>query len=331
MNIGIIGAGGIAAAHALGINHLPDEVFRLRASCDTDFAKAAAFCEKYGGEPVGRADELLADPEVDAVIVALPHGLHASVGIQALRAGKHVLVEKPMAPTVAECRELIAAAAETGRTLQVGHEFYLYPCIRKAREILQSGELGRPLLMRGELCSYIYNRLDTWWMDFEKARGGPAINMGVHQFDTASFLAGRPPRRARGEFRQLDSRAAPGIEDYFRMELDFGDGLTADCRLYSFLEKADFAKPNMTVLCERGWVSAWSNELLTQTGKEPVETRHRQDGSQAFMVFAEQMRQFHDFIVKGVRPRATGEFGLAAVACIEAAGRGGLGPWVDIA
>lgn len=330
MNIGIIGTGGIAAAHALGINSLDDAIARLYSCCDIDQSKLEAFCSEYGGKPFGTVEAMLDDKDLDAVVICLPHGLHAPIGIQAMQAGKHVLVEKPMASCVADCRELIRTSRETGKKLQVGHEYYLYPTVQKAAQILQSGEIGRPLMVKAECPSYIYNLLGTWWMDFEKAKGGPAINMGPHLVDIVGFILNKKPRRVRGFSRQLHSKAVKGIEDYFVMELDFGDGIFGDNRIYSFAEKVEAIKPAVTIFGEDGYLTVWSNELLVQHRGGTLESRLKADGSKACLVFAEQIRQFCCFVEQNIEPRTTGQFGLEAVACIEGAVRGDGGSWQSI-
>jgi len=322
MNIGILGTGGIAAAHALGINSLEDTIARLYACCDIDQAKVEKFCQTYGGRPFSDLDLMLADPALDAVIVCLPHGLHARMGIKVMKAGKHVLVEKPMAPNVAECKKLIQGSKETGKKLQIGHEYFLYPTVQEAAKVIRSGELGKPLMVRAELSSYIYNKLGTWWMDFEQSKGGSAINMGVHLIDITSFILNKNPKRVRGFSRQLHPQAVKGIEDYFVMELDFGDGMFSDNHIYSFEKKIDVMRPAVTVFCEEGSLSVWSNELVIQKGSDALETRLKGDGSKAYLVFAEQIKLFKDFVEKGTTPRATGRFGMEAVACIEAAVNG---------
>ena len=159
MNIGIIGTGAIGTAHAMGINCLDDDLVHLHACCDLNKETLQKFCGEYGGTAFNNIDKMLEDKELDAVIVCLPHGLHCEVGIKVLESGKHLLVEKPMAPTVEECQLLIDTAKRCDRKLQVGHEYYLYPAVREARKVLDSGEIGAPLMIKSEVYSYIYNLL----------------------------------------------------------------------------------------------------------------------------------------------------------------------------
>ncbi|HVK91394.1 MAG TPA: Gfo/Idh/MocA family oxidoreductase, partial [Mycoplana sp.] len=108
LGIGIIGAGHFGAAHSRALGSVQGA--RLVAACRNDPAGLAAFTAEFGGKGYVDYRDLLADPAVDAVVVALPHHLHTDVAIACAKAGKHIMIEKPVAPTVAECRSILAAA-----------------------------------------------------------------------------------------------------------------------------------------------------------------------------------------------------------------------------
>ncbi|MDD5705532.1 MAG: Gfo/Idh/MocA family oxidoreductase [Kiritimatiellae bacterium] len=317
MNIGIIGTGNIAQAHALGLTHMDRSRIRLHGCYDADRDKMDKFVAEYPCKAYPNMDAMLRDRDVDAVVVCLPHGLHAEAGIRCLEAGKHLLVEKPMAPTVAECDALIQAAAKAGKRLCVGHEYSCFETIRAARNVLESGELGRPLMVKSEVAAYIYGRVGTWWMNPAVARGGPGINLGVHQVDAIAYLLNAMPRAVRGRAGQLYPQAVKGIEDYLHLELDFG-GIVADCRIYSFLKNlATAIEPGILVMCERGYLRVWTQTLVVHAVDKDPETRVTTQPSQGYLAFMAQFEAFQDYVEKGVAPRATGEYGRAMVKCIE--------------
>ena len=122
-----------------------DEV-RLVASCRENADAAAAFAAEHGGKSYRDWRALLDDPAVDAVLIATPHDLHEEIAIGAAQAGKHILLEKPMAPNVAACDAVLAAADANGVKLMIGHVMHFaLPCL-KAKEIVDSGVLGAPVL-----------------------------------------------------------------------------------------------------------------------------------------------------------------------------------------
>ena len=141
VRVGIIGLGGIARSHCDAIAGL-DNV-EIVAVADLLPAKRAEFMEKYN-IPKGYEThtELLQDRTVDAVAVVLGHQLHHQLTIDACNAGKHVLVEKPMAISLQQCDEMVAAAQENRVKLMVGLSQHFYSTSLKAKEILDSGELG---------------------------------------------------------------------------------------------------------------------------------------------------------------------------------------------
>jgi predicted dehydrogenase len=117
--------------------------FRLRWLCDLDIERARKVLGGYSTVQVSaELDEVLADPEVQAVAIATPAGTHLPIAMKALRAGKHVLVEKPLAATYDEGRELVEEAERRGLTLMCDHTYCYTPAVLRIRELLASGELG---------------------------------------------------------------------------------------------------------------------------------------------------------------------------------------------
>src|SRR5687768_13469210 len=144
IGIGIIGAGRICAAHATAALALPET--RLVAIADVDDARVAQAVGAFGGRGYHGYEPILQDPEVDAVVVALPHGLHRDVTVSCLAAGKHVLLEKPMAMTVPECDDMIAATGSAGKSLMVAHSQHYFPANLAAKELIQAGAIGNLVL-----------------------------------------------------------------------------------------------------------------------------------------------------------------------------------------
>ena len=141
-------------------------------------------------------DEALSDPAVQAVYVATPVFLHAPQTIQSLRAGKHLLCEKPMAMNEAEARTMVQAAEESGRTFGVAYYRRTYPKVQRAKQLLEAGAIGKPVL--AELTSHGWfgekenNR--SWLIDPAQAGGGPLYDIASHRIDVLNFLFGQPMR-----------------------------------------------------------------------------------------------------------------------------------------
>jgi predicted dehydrogenase len=133
---------------------------------------------------------------VNAVYVATPVFLHALQTIQSLRAGKHVLCEKPMAMNEAEARSMVQVAEESQRTLGVAYYRRSYPKVQRAKRLLEAGAIGRPLL--AELTSHAWfdptQGERSWLIDPAKAGGGPLFDIASHRIDVLNFLFGQPLR-----------------------------------------------------------------------------------------------------------------------------------------
>lgn len=149
--------------------------------------------ETYGGKGYASYEELLANEEVDAVSVCTPNYLHASLAIAAANAGKHVLVEKPMACSAEEGEQMIEAARKNGVYLMVGHNQRLMPPHVKAKEILDSGKLGRVLTFRTSFGhpgpeGWSVDGADSWFFRKEEAIMGAMGDLGVHKSDFIRYL-----------------------------------------------------------------------------------------------------------------------------------------------
>ena len=192
IRFGIIGCGNIGPTHAGAIQQIEDA--RLVAVADTDRDRAEKVAEKHGvGRVYDRHTDLIADPEIDAVCICTPSGMHADHAVAALRAGKHALVEKPMDISLEACDRMIAAEEETGRKLAIVSQHRFDAATLLVKEALDSGKLGRIVLADASVkwwrTQAYYDSGDwrgTWAMD----GGGALMNQGVHTVDLLQWLAG---------------------------------------------------------------------------------------------------------------------------------------------
>lgn len=167
----------------------------LRYACDLDATRAAALAESHPGcQAVTAWAAVVADPAVDACIVATLNGALAPLALAAARAGKHVLVEKPGALNAAQLRAVQAAAAATGARVRLGYNHRFHPALQKARELFESGALGPMMFLRGRYGHggrLGYNR--EWRADPSLSGGGELIDQGVHLIDLAGWFLGEFP------------------------------------------------------------------------------------------------------------------------------------------
>jgi 1,5-anhydro-D-fructose reductase (1,5-anhydro-D-mannitol-forming) len=156
-----------------------------------DASKAAQYRVRTW-ESLGMA---LSDPAVDAVYVATPVFLHASQTIQSLRAGKHVICEKPMAMNEPEARSMLQVAEQSGRLFGVAYYRRCYPKVQRAKQLLQQGAVGKPVV--AELTNHMWfdgSGRRSWLVYPAKAGGGPLFDIASHRIDVLNFWFGTPLR-----------------------------------------------------------------------------------------------------------------------------------------
>ena len=196
VRVGVVGCGLIARReHLPSYTSNPDAELVGVTSGRRETAEAAA--REFGARRVyDTFDELLADPEVEAVDLCTPNALHAPMAIAAARAGKHVLVEKPMALTLTEADAMIGAARESGVLLMVAHNLRYVPVYEQIKRIVAEGVIGRPFSARGSFMhagpDEFWGADSEWFWDAAQAGGGSLFDMGIHMIDLLRWFIGRP-------------------------------------------------------------------------------------------------------------------------------------------
>ena len=212
--VGLIGLGEIGQVHAAGIRLAPSAW--LAAVADTAPDRLRPFAGE-GVRAYREAGELIADSQVGTVSVCLPHHLHFPVALQAIRAGKNVLVEKPLAIGPEQGRELVDAAAAAGVALGVSHNQVFYAPHAEAKRLIETGAIGRPVLIRLRLG--MGPPWGGWRGRTDQAGGGLLYDAGVHRLYLALFFFGP----VRGVHAVLDAPRQQG-ETFAVAILEFASG-----------------------------------------------------------------------------------------------------------
>ncbi|MEV3939206.1 Gfo/Idh/MocA family oxidoreductase [Glycomyces sp. NPDC049804] len=196
LRIGIIGTGGIAGAHIAGYLAFPDEC-AVVALADVVPGKAAERAAEFGlADAVGYDDPLrmIAEARLDLVSIATPPSTHAALAVAALDAGAHVLVEKPMAPSLEECDAMLAAQERSGKLLSVVAQNRFRDDLAALKAVVDSGVIGSVSHVRVD--SAWWRGLpyyDLWWRGtWEKEGGGCTLNHAIHHIDLLLWLMGSP-------------------------------------------------------------------------------------------------------------------------------------------
>lgn len=187
LRIAVIGTGGMGGTHVAGMAAIPN--VEVTWVVDIDLPRAETVATTVGARPTASMDEALADPEVDAVLIALPTSLHRMATEAAAKAGKHVFCEKPIARVADDGAAMIAACAAAGVTLMIGHVVRFFPEYQRVKDMLDRGDLGRIATIRTSRTNPPVQERSPWFADVEK-NGGVVLDLMVHDFDTLCWLFG---------------------------------------------------------------------------------------------------------------------------------------------
>jgi len=268
----VVGAGFIADSHIRALTAQARAT--LAGVVDVDPARAAAFGYAHGNARHGSdLAEALTWPDVDAVIVCTPNDTHVAIALDVAAAGKHLLIEKPLATSVAGARQVVDAFAAAGRVVAAAHTHRRYDYGIAVRSVIESGAIGTPVAARlSVLGGWIWPDWRAWVLDPERS-GGHSLHNGVHLLDLVTWWLGDEPRRvyARGR-RQTAGELR--IYDYLEMTVEYARGGTAVCEMSRAHRPGSFGYRDVLVagtdgLIEQGW-DAESSLLFTEGGLAQV-------------------------------------------------------------
>lgn len=250
MRIGLIGAGAVAPFHMNAARSLAGAA--MTAVCDLDEGAARRASALAPGARIFTDHRRMLDEDVvDAVIVNTPHALHLPITVDAARAGKHVLVEKPMATTLEDCDLMASACRDAGVALAVGHIQHFLPDKVAANRLIASGELGDVLMIRDNRSTdYRPGTRSPWFFDREIAGGGALFNIGAHCLDRSLRFGGA---RASQISAAVAHRFGSPVETDGVLRLQLENGVEV---AISIVSDPPTRGDLLTVVCERGTVEA---------------------------------------------------------------------------
>jgi len=337
VNVGIIGCGSITK-----FRHAPEYSSNKDANIagffDPQKERSLEMVQMYGGKAYESIEEMLTDKSVDAVSVCTANRFHASITIEALKAGKHVLCEKPMATSVEDAEKMIDAARESGKSLMVGHNQRLTDAHVKAKKILESGELGRIISFRttfshGGPESWSADKSSkTWFFNKKDAVMGSMGDLGIHKADLIRWLIGDEIVEVIASVLTLDKKGPQGelieVDDNALCILRSKTGITGMLTV-SWTNYG--VEDNSTILyCSEGVMKIYGNpefplEIIWKNGEKAfykigsIQTNENQTKSGIIDLFI-------DSLVKGIPPAISGEDGLASLkiifACMKSSAQG---------
>lgn len=295
---------------------------RVAALVSGDPAKAKRVAAQYGVPErsiydYAGFDRIGNNPDVDIVYVILPNSMHAEYTIRAARAGKHVMCEKPMAVSTAECEAMIAACKAAGKKLMIGYRCHFEPHNLAAMKLAHDGGVGR-IRYVGSEHGFVQRDPSKWRLKKALAGGGSLMDMGIYSLQAARYMTGEEPVSviARSSTDRSDPRFHE-VEDLIEWTLAFPSGALASC-----MSSYSSGHNHIRLTGDKGWI-----DLEPATSYEHQRMRVRVgDVEQEFTpspgpganMFAAQLDHLSDCVLSGTTPIVSGEEGLRDMRIIEA-------------
>ena len=271
-HFGILGCGMIANIHAQAIQEIPNAT--LIGVADNRVENAERFAKQYGVRPYDSYEQMLSDPTLDVICICTPSGFHAQNAMEALKHGKHVVLEKPMALSTESADEIIATCEKTGKLLTVISQLRFSDDILKVKKLLTENAFGKITLC--SLYMKYYRSQEYYssspWKGTKKFDGGGALmNQGIHGVDLLEYIVG-PVKEVQGKARTLSH--AIEVEDTAVAMLEFKNGALG------VIEASSCAYPGferrLEIHGDRGYVLLKNNKIEkmmvneTEVHSEPI-------------------------------------------------------------
>ena len=319
MKAAIIGCGNIHGFHAEGIKK--SGFAELAAVADIDAGRSGASAARYGCDFYTDYREVLKNPEIDAVHICTPHYLHAPMAIDAMRMGKHVLVEKPMAISSSDAVEMTKVSRETGKQICVCFQNRYNATSLKIKEMLDSGQLGTATGARAFVTwnrGAAYYAGGAWRGTWKEEGGGVLINQAIHTLDLLQWFLG-DIAGIKGSYDTKLLKDVIEVEDTAEAVIKFKSGAVA--LFYATNCYVTDSPILLEVICEKAKLTL--EEKLTITYKdgstEVVTENDKATGEKAYWGCGHEalIRDFYDSLIKGRELFVDGTRGITALRMIE--------------
>ena len=189
-----------------------------------DEARRSEFAERFGCEAAPSFEAAVGHPEVEGVLLVTPNDVHEEQSVACAERGRHVFVEKPIADSLDAAERMRRVCVDAGVTLMVGHAFRRLGAVRRVKELIDDGALGRVVLAEANMSLPGSFKPEAWRARRDRNRGGPIMQLGVHHVDTLAYWLG-PVSRASGRFAHVHTQAE--IDDVGVVTLEFESGALA--------------------------------------------------------------------------------------------------------
>jgi predicted dehydrogenase len=260
-------------------------------------------------------DQIAQNPDVDVIYIVLPTGMHAEYTIRAAKAGKHILCEKPMAVSAAECQQMIDACKQADRKLMIGYRVRYDPFNQTAIKMCRDGSMGRIIHISSDH-GFPMGDPNAWRLNKKLAGGGALLDIGIYALNACRYLAGEDPIEITAQtYTPKDDPRFQQVEDGCVWTMKFPSGILSTCSTsYTYANQNRYR-----VVGTEGWFEAEpgtaynDNRMYVSRGWQVQERKIEQVNQ-----FAAEMDHFAECILQNKQPLTPGEEGLADLRVIDA-------------
>lgn len=318
LNVALVGCGIISGAHLRAYEKVRERA-RVVVCCDSDRSRAKEAAGSIGASVSTDYSDVLADPGIGAVDLCLPHHLHADMAVAAARAGKHILCEKPLALSIAECDAMIAAARAAGVVLMHGENMRMAENVERAAAMVQEGRLGTVVGLQATYAHWQREALNTGWRARpEESGGGHLMDGAIHWIDVLRHIGG-DVAAVHAMLQRYRPELGASSEDTGVLSLRFSAGHVG--QLFAcHASRGRGAAPTLTVFGTEGCLSldapGQGSLVLYARDRDPEPVPVKHDWS---TTFDREIAHFLDVVLDGAPLRARPEDGRENVRVVLAA------------
>lgn len=334
LRIGLIGIGGIGKVHGICFMNNPE--VEVLAAC----ARTKENLEKFGKGEWGKMDylpgaqeyqppktiprlytdykDLVKDKDINAVVISTPNVWHAKQTIDCLKAGKHVLVEKPMAANAKECAVMMTAAKKVKRLLMAAHCWRFHKEVQFIKEKVKDGILGKIIKTKGYGIHVNWGP-SGWFTQKKLAIGGALIDMGIHAIDTVRFLLGEP--KVKSVYAKVGTCFGKyNVDDMAVLMVEFSNGTVSLIESGWHNPHSDGSEASTQLFGTNGYARVFPTEVrYKKNGDWISESPPAAQGDEVLKMYQAQADHFVDCALNNKKPVASAAAGMTACQIVDAA------------
>jgi predicted dehydrogenase len=317
LKTGFVGIGAMGYSHLKAICDHHSAHAEVSAVCSTSEANIQRALALVPGARVFRDEAALIESELDAVFISTPNFTHVRLALLALRAGRHVFLEKPVGIMREECESLARSVEKTDRVVLIGHELRYSPFFQRIKNLIDEGEIGRPRMVWCREFRGPFQKKSRDWIQDAQQSGGTLVDKNCHHFDLMNWWVGSRPKRVSafgGKAISGVTLAGRDVLDHASVSFEYENGVRGTLQLCMFAPGLQGEELEMGVIGDKGMLQTrlselqillWAHDAANQNPRIEKLEAQRGEGWGGHLGFAEIHEAFLRAILQNDKPLTT--------------------------